>query len=105
MENSFYNDGRDKKEEKGYTGRAQDEAKVRKTLPQVTCAWADARVWFPSPRSPNRCRLLSCEGCKQVVGLVHTKSTLHTAKHLHLILRYFSTHKYYAPHALQNFKI
>lgn len=31
---------------------------MRKTVPHVTCAGADARVWITSARSPNRCGLL-----------------------------------------------
>lgn len=44
----FYNDRSDKKRGKVFAGRAKDEAKVRKAVPRVTCAGADARVWITS---------------------------------------------------------
>ncbi len=74
----FDSDGSEIKEEQGITGRAQDEAKVRKAVPQVTCAGADARVWITSAHSPNRCGLLACESCKQVGRLgLFTHKTVH----------------------------
>lgn len=54
---------------------------MRKTVQHVTCAGADARVWITLAHSSNRCGLLVCEACKQVVRLdLFTHKTPHIEK-------------------------
>lgn len=59
------------REEKGVRGRAKDVAKVRKAMPQITCALTDVRVWIMSPQSPNRCGLMVYEERRQEGRFAH----------------------------------